>query len=164
MSISRRTLLGTLVGTLVGFPFGIKAAQATEIGDIKVTGISGFDKQRIEDIGNAFLSDLERHMIFKDIRYTDDFDPDWPATWGSVFIIPSSYSEGSIRTMLREYAMPAMECLTRELIEHHNSKCRYYGVDIYRYNGRLAVWMTFSHDQEKPYDPDAFYSTWTRAL
>lgn len=162
--ISRRALLGTLVG----FPFGIKVAQgkSPKIGDIKVTAISSliFNPQRIEDIGDAFFSNLEQHLISrgKSIRYTDKVIVHEDSSWGTAFIIPLMYAEKSIQTMLDLFAMPAITELSRELMERHNFKCRYYGIDIRRHSDGLVFWMAFTNVKKWPCASNAAYSRWTR--
>lgn len=164
MSITRRALLGALAG----LSFTAKGALGALVIErppkpITVTPAS-FSKLRIEDIGDAFLLALEKYMIFKNIRYTDTFDPNWPATFGSAFILPKSCSEKSIITMQREYSTPGDIRLVKEVMERHDSKCRYYGVDIRRHPDGLAVWIAFSHDEEMPIDKDAAYSKWLVAM
>ena len=163
--ISRRSL----IGALVGIPFAAKAALGVspKIGDITVTGISGFDTQRIEDIGDAFLLSMEHSMDSKGIRFTEIIDPDWPATWGTGFIIAASeYAEKSILHIQRVWAAPALEGLLGELQKHQDSKCRYYGVDIFRCPEGLLIQMAYSHDETNPTRSavDAVYSKWLRTL
>jgi len=162
--ISRRAILGTLFG----FPFGVKVAQATEIGDITITGIPGFDDQRIEDIGDAFLLSMENFMEHKGIRYTKTIDGNWPATWGITFLLTSSeYANKSILTMQRNWCTSTVARLVQELKEHHDSKCRHYGVEIFRYKGGLFVQMGFSQNENNPTTKtavEAVYSKWLRAM
>ena len=162
MSITRRALLGTLIG----FPLGIKAAQgkSPEIGDIEVTAIKGFSKQRIEDIGDAFLTLLEQHLIFKEARYTEMY-PDIHNADLSAFLIPSADDKISIRDLELMFAWPAVAPLVRTVIEQHASKYRYAGVVIKRNSdGSLFVQLVVSHEGEKPDIPKADYSKWQRAL
>ncbi len=156
--ISRRTLLGSIFGA----PLLMLTKDDSPKETIKLVSYPlalPFSQQRIEDIGDAFLSDLEHH--FKDIRYTDRVvvAPYEGNSWGIAFIIPWGYAKKNIRTMLCEFAMPAIE-----LIEHHNSKYQYYGVNIHRHSDGLAFWMAFTDVKEKPVDPNAAYSSWIRAI
>jgi hypothetical protein len=159
MSITRRALLGTFLG----LPLGVKVTQATEIGDITITGIPGFDGQRIEDIGDAFLLAFEHQIDSRGIRFTKTIDHDWPATWSVSFLLPSEDANKSILYYQRMWSTPAMAGLLGELREHHNSECRYYGVIVYRHEEGVVVSMSFSHDEMMP-EPSALYSKWVSAL
>jgi hypothetical protein len=162
MSITRRALLGTLLG----LPLGVKVAQASpKIGDIMVIAHKGFSKQRIEDIGDVFVSTLERHLIFQGVRYTEKFgDPSEGSSWGSAFLIPISYSEKSLRTILNEYVMGPLSSISGNIHNNYDSKCRYYGVDIGHHQDGLVVWMAFSVMEDKPVDHNAVYTKWVSAL
>ena len=162
MGITRRALLGMIVG----FPLGIKVAKASpEIGDITITARKEFSKQRVEDIGDAFLSQLEHHLIFQGVRYTEKFgDLSEGSSWGSAFLIPTSYSEKSLRMILNEYVMGSLSSISRNLYNNYDSRCRYYGVDISHHQDGLIVWIAFSVMKNKPVDHKADYSKWRRAL
>jgi len=159
MSISRRTLLSTLVG----LPFGVKVAQATEIGDITVTGISRFDKQRIEDIGDAFFNCVERSLIFRGIRHTSRHLPG-DNVWGSYPLVPWSDSEKSIQNMVQTFVMPGVEAIIQGLVRYYDSKARWVGVQIYHHHEGLAVSMLATQGEKPLVKGNALYSKWARTL
>ncbi len=161
MSITRRALLGTLVG----LPLGVKAAMGKSpmIGDINVTAQPGFSQQRIEDIGDAFLTELERRLIFQEFRYTDKVKVEDCHTVG--FRITTKDSILRIKNMVRIFVYPAIPPVVDAVRRYHDCKYRHVGVAIeQKLTGDLFVRLMISQMEEKPAITGAAYSKWQRAM
>ena len=151
--ISRRALLGTLVG----LPLGIKAAQATEIGEVKVTDVFVVNQQKIKDVVDVICNKFFDHFIYMGYPRRKDTGAGNSARF-TLDLIPPQYLKMELGQLINWLGFfrfaGASDCLVKAGVE---TICTVM-VEARKYKDNILISCSVSSARElPPVDVDTIY-------